>query len=378
MRGRRRKIGLFVALLAVAFALLAAGPIVRWIRAVEFLTDLSAPPSPSSSAAPSKPERRVVEEEVRVPTRNGPIRARLYFLEERPRGRGIVIAHGVHHQGIDERRLVPFARALARSGHVVLTPELGELADYRITASGVDVIRDAIAYALERRDHVEGDTVGLLGFSFAGGLSLVAAADPEVGRRLEYVTSVGGHHDLGRVLRFLVRNRIETPSGSRSEKAHEYGLVVLIYGNLERFVPEVDLPAMRAGVKAWLEEDRPRAKKLAAARTTPESDRLWTLLESGRIQTLAPEVEAVLTGKERELAALSPRGHLGALGIPVYLLHGSHDSVIPPSETDWAALELGSRPHAALVTPLLEHVSVAGKAGFGEKLALVRFMAHML
>jgi pimeloyl-ACP methyl ester carboxylesterase len=86
----------------------------------------------------------------------------------------------------------------------------------------------------------------------------------------------------------------------------------------------------------------------------------------------------VLTGKERELAALSPRGHLGALGIPVYLLHGSHDSVIPPSETDWAALELGSRPHAALVTPLLEHVSVAGKAGFGEKLALVRFMAHML
>jgi dienelactone hydrolase len=377
MRGRRREVGLFVTLLAVGFAVLVAGPIVRLARAVEFLSDLAAPPKKAAAGAPAE-EQRVIEEGASIPSRSGPIRARLYFREDRPKGRGIVIAHGVHHAGIDERRLVSFARALARTGHVVLTPELGELADYRITASGVDVIRQSVSYALARRDHVEGETVGLFGFSFAGGLSLVAAADPEVARRLDYVTSVGGHHDLGRVLSFLVRNRIETPSGTRSEKAHEYGLVVLIYGNLERFVPAVDLPAMRAGVKAWLEEDRPRAKKLAAARTTPESDRLWKLLESGQIQTLAPEVEAVLAGKERELAELSPRGRLSNLGVPAYLLHGSHDSVIPPSETDWAALELGNRPHAALVTPLLEHVSVAGTAGFGEKLALVRFMAHML
>jgi dienelactone hydrolase len=376
MRGRRREIGLFVTLLAVGFAVLAAGPLARFTRAIEFLSDLSAPPKRGTPGAAS--EQRVLEEEASIPSPNGPIRARLYFLADRPKGRGIVIAHGVHHAGIDERRLVPFARALARTGHVVLTPELGELADYRITASGVSVIRKSVAYALARKDHVEGETVGLFGFSFAGGLSLVAAADPDVARRLDYVTSVGGHHDLGRVLRFLVRNRIETPSGTRIEEAHEYGLVVLIYGSLERFVPAVDLPAMRAAVKAWLEEDRPRAKKLAAPRTAPESDRLWALLESGRIQTLAPEVEAVLAGKERELMALSPRGRLSNLGVPVYLLHGTHDSVIPASETDWAALELDSQPHDALVTPLLEHVSVEGTAGWSEKLALVRFMAHML
>jgi nitrite reductase/ring-hydroxylating ferredoxin subunit len=34
--------------------------------------------------------------------------------------------------------------------------------------------------------------------------------------------------------------------------------------------------------------------------------------------------------------------------VPVYLLHGSHDSVIPPSETDWAAFELDSQPHEAV------------------------------
>jgi len=192
------------------------------------------------------------------------------------------------------------------------------------------------------------------------------------------VTSVGGHHDLARVLRFLVKNRIETPTGTLAATAHEYGLVVLLYGHLDHFVPASDLDAMRAGVKAWLEEDRPRARRLAAARTTPESERLWKLLEAGRVQALAPELEAVLAEATRELAALSPRGHLGSIGIPVYLLHGTRDSVIPPSEVDWALLELGSRQHEALVTPLLEHVSVAGSQGLADKLALVRFMAHML
>ena len=192
------------------------------------------------------------------------------------------------------------------------------------------------------------------------------------------MTSVGGHHDLARVLRFLAKNRIETPTGTLAATAHEYGLVVLLYGHLDRFVPASDFDAMRAGVKAWLEEDRPRARRLAGARTTPESERLWKLLETGRVQTLAPELEAVLAEKARELAALSPRGRLGNVGIPVYLLHGTHDSVIPPSEVDWAALELGSRQHEALVTPLLEHVSVAGAQGLADKLALVRFMAHML
>jgi pimeloyl-ACP methyl ester carboxylesterase len=86
----------------------------------------------------------------------------------------------------------------------------------------------------------------------------------------------------------------------------------------------------------------------------------------------------VLAGKQKELAALSPRGRLATIGVPVYLLHGTHDSVIPPSEVEWAALELAARPHDALVTPLLEHVSVAGAAGLGDKLALVRFLAHML
>ncbi|HEX3851910.1 MAG TPA: hypothetical protein VHW01_13145, partial [Polyangiaceae bacterium] len=127
--------------------------------------------------------------------------------------------------------------------------------------------------------------------------------------------------------------------------AHEYGPVVLVYGNLEHFVPAADLAPMRAGFKAWLEEDRPRARELAKGRTSPEANALWELLETQRLPSLAPELDALLQTQEQELAALSPAGHLQELGLPVYLLHGAHDSVIPPSETDAASLELGAAEH---------------------------------
>jgi predicted esterase len=64
--------------------------------------------------------------------------------------------------------------------------------------------------------------------------------------------------------------------------------------------------------------------------------------------------------------------------VPIYLLHGSQDSVIPPSETDAANLELADADHQALVSPLLQHVEVSKKASLGDELALVSFMAKLL
>ena len=260
----------------------------------------------------------------------------------------------------------------------VLTPEPSDIADYRITSAGVAMIRSAVRYLASDTEHVSGERVGLLGFSFAGGLSLVAAEEPETSQRLSFVTSVGGHHDLRRVLRFLIHNEIETPNGLVQMQAHEYGLVVLVYGNLEHFVPAADLLAMRAAFKAWLKEDRAGARELAKARRTPEAERLWQLLETGRLQSLAPQLDALLESQQPQLSALSASGRLSELNIPVYLLHGSHDNVIPPSETDAAGLELGAATHLALVTPLIEHVEVSKTAGLSDELALLSFMARLL
>ena len=259
-----------------------------------------------------------------------------------------------------------------------MTPEMTDLADYRITHQGVSVIRDAAAYLAGRRDLVSEERVGILGFSFAGGLSLVAAADPALAGRVAYVVSVGGHHDLERVLRFLIRNEVDTPRGIEKKQAHDYGLMVVLYGAVDRFAPEADRAALRDALRASLHQDRNAAVAAAARLTTERGKQLWALADGKRLQTLAPELEAIVGEQRAELASLSPRGRLAAIGAPVYVVHGTSDSVIPPSETEWAGAELGSADHIALVSPLIEHVEVSKPASLGDKLALLRFIAQML
>jgi hypothetical protein len=75
---------------------------------------------------------------------------------------------------------------------------------------------------------------------------------------------------------------------------------------------------------------------------------------------------------------LSPAGKLRHIGVPIYLLHGSADNVIPPTEVAWGDRELDGLPHRAVVTPLIEHVEVNKSATLLDKLTLVDFMASLL
>jgi dienelactone hydrolase len=361
----RKRVVAIVGLAAVAVSLaLAVPPARRLWRAGTMLSELARP--------------SLAVENISLATRAGPVRARIYHRPDQAHGPGVVVVHGVHREGIDEHRMVPFARELAQAGLVVLTPEIADLADYRITAAGVSIIEDAALYLGGRQDLVDSARVGLLGFSFAGGLALVAAEDPRLGGRLAFVTSVGGHHDLARVLHFLVRNQIETPGGVVHKQAHDYGLIVLLYGSIDRFAPEADRPALREALRAWLREDRDGARAAAGRLSTEEGQALWARVENGRLQELAGAFESALDARRAELAQLSPRGRLRAIGAPVYLLAGSGDTVIPPSEAEWAAAELGPADHALLVSPLLEHVEVNHAAGLTDELAMVRFIARML
>jgi len=361
----------------VVFALFALiqGPVMRRWRASQLLLALSAQ---HGKGQPQSADVVVLERDVTIAGSTGPIRARLYRRADMVRAPGLVVAHGVHYRGIDERRLVPFARELARAGRVVLTPLLADLADYRITPDGVTVIMDAVTWLSAQRNLVSTPRVGLMGFSFAGGLALVAASRPELEDKLEWVTSIGGHHDLSRVLHFLVSDEIQTPRGPVHEKAHEYGLLVAVYGSLEHFVEPPDQETLRDALRSWLHEDRAAAVTRASQRRTGSGEHLFVLLESGRLGTLRPALERLFDERRADLAALSPSGRLSRIGVPVYLLHGSADSVIPPSETQWADRELTDEPHQALISPLLEHVEVNKSAALGHQIALVDFMARML
>jgi hypothetical protein len=94
---------------------------------------------------------------------------------------------------------------------------------------------------------------------------------------------------------------------------------------------------------------------------------------------IAPELLAMIATHEKDMAAVSPRAFLDHVRVPVFLLHGAGDNVIPPSETLWLAHDTPKSVLAdALVSAALQHVELSGEPTVREKWALVDFMSDVL
>jgi dienelactone hydrolase len=307
-------------------------------------------------------------------TPQGPVRFRLYIPKGVSQPVAMVLLHGIHHLGIEEPRLVSFSRALAAAGIEVMTPELKDLADYRVTPETIDVIGDSAVVLSTRLKQ----PVGVMGLSFAGGLALMAAAKPEYARHIGFVVTVGAHDDMARVAHFFIANRIEEPNGaSRQLTAHEYGVLVLAYAHLGQFFSPADVPAAQEALRLWLWE-KPQEAMAASQRLSKAGKAKFDELVHHRELT-KDELEAEIEKYRPEMDAVSPHGHLSRLKVPVYLLHGSGDTVIPASETEWLARDVPrAELKAVLISPALIHVNMEETVPFSQKWALVDFLAKVM
>jgi dienelactone hydrolase len=310
----------------------------------------------------------------RLATPTGVVRARLYTPLGATQPGAMVVVHGVHHLGVDEPRLVAFSRALCASGIKVYTPELPQLADYHVT----DASEEVIGAAVNSLSGTTGRPVGLLGLSFAGGLALLAASDPRYAEHVAFVVSIGAHEDMKRVAEFYASGRIARPDGSVvSFKPHEYGPLVLMYTHPEEFFPAKDVATAREVLRLLLWEQVNESKK-AAEKLSPESQKMMERVYAHDQSQVQSVLQKAIARHSEEMEKVSPQGQLANLRVPVLLLHGAGDDVIPATEMLWLEKEVPERYlRSALTTPLLSHVNVAAEPPAREKLALVHFMAEM-
>ncbi len=322
----------------------------------------------------------VAVDDLTFPATTGTVRARLYTPVEAPDAPALIVLHGVHHLGIDEPRLIAFATAMSACGLRVLTPELPDIKDYHVGPNSIITIGESAEWLA---GHTGGHPVGVMGLSFSGGLSLLAAADPQFAPSIKFVFAVGSQDEMGRVAAFYRTGQDTRPNGTEQLlPPNEYGPLVLEYENLEDFVPAQDLAPLRAVLRAHLYEDLPNspAEKAALSRLNPQ--------QAGEARALmatdSPTTRALLAKAEAkhitDMARVSPHGHLGHLTVPVYLLHGAGDNIIPSAETLWMESELPTTTlKAVLISPVLSHLDLDGAApGPIDNLRLVRFFALIL
>jgi dienelactone hydrolase len=322
-----------------------------------------------------------------LPWREGTLRARVY-RPSRVSGRPVLLVPGVHAAGIDEPRLIGFARDIAATGHPVLTVELPDLVRYQITARTTDQIEDAARW-MSGNPEFRGDDgrIGMLGISFGGGLSVVAAGRTSIRDRVAFVMAFGGHGDLPRTLRYLCTGI--QPDGTK-RPPHDYSLAIVLLGAADLVVPRDQAQPLREAILSYLEASRlDMIDKPKAALEFAHAKALATMLAEPS-RTYMGYVNA------RDVARLGPilLPHLSQLGgdpalspdrspppaAPVYLLHGTDDNVVPAIESTLLARDLQARGVRAyvLLTPLITHAEVDRSSTGTAIWRLIDFWATLL
>lgn len=345
------------------------------LRAMSILTRLTNPDAQGFITRFSR--HPFTEENGLAATPRGPLKYRLYIPSDVSHPPGIVLLHGIKREGIDEPRLINFGRTLAGAGFEVMTPELRDLADYRITPATIDTIGDAAVVLAAKMGQPK---TAILGISFGGGLALLTAAKPEYADKISFVAAIGSHDDMARVARFFAANMIEKPDGSAvSIKAHEYGALLLAYSHPEDFFADKDIPVATQALRLWIWEKPSDAMKTAEALSPAGKQELDVLLHHrGELQ---PNFLREVDRHQEEMQAVSPHNHLSHLQVPVFLLHGAADNIIPPSETLWLAKEVPPGDlKGMLVSRAMNMIHVDGEhpVTITEKWDLVNFFAGML
>jgi pimeloyl-ACP methyl ester carboxylesterase len=344
-------------------------------------------------AAQVQAQHYTIEPVATIHTRHGDVRTRLY----RPDSirRLVLLVPGVHAMGIDEPRLIGLSNELAATGLGVVTMELPDLAGYRFTPETVDIIEDGARWLSARRDLTPDGTIGLMGISFAGGLSMVAAGRPSIRDRLAFVFSFGGHGDLPRVLRYLCTGleplRPDDPAGTPAHvrPPHDYGVAVILVGIADRMVPPAQVEPLRRGIVTFLTASQldpidkakaaivfEEARAIAAQLPEPAAS-LMKAVNSRDVKGLGARLLGVLEGIEYP-DSLSP-DHSAPPRAPVFLLHGADDTVIPSVESILLAQHLERTTRVrTLLSGLITHAEVDRGAAAAEVIKLVGFWAELL
>ena len=260
MLSKRKASGLVALAILVIAGLLA----LPYLDALGFIIRAADLPGTAATAAAWRASAFTRDAEIAVPTRGGDIPARFYRPSRQTR-RTVVLIPGVHRDGINESRLVGLAEDLAATGYGVLTVAAPDLQRFKITPQVTDTIEDAVKWAGEQQQFRTDGKIGIVGISFSGGLSIVAASRDSIRDRVAFVMSFGGHGDLARAMHYLTTGEVlgDLDKAKMSSAVlgadhvgvhppHDYGVAVALLNLADRVVPPDQVAALSKGIDGFL------------------------------------------------------------------------------------------------------------------------------
>lgn len=270
--------------------------------------------------------------------------------------RSVVLVPGISELGCYHPRLMALSRFLAANGFLVVTPDIRQLREFRMSPQAVD----QIAYWFDQVHSLEGGSrvrlTGLSGISFSATLAIIAAARPRVRERVSFVFGIGAYDDALRCSRgWFAAGPVTMSPGYYPTRYYARWIVML--GALD-MVPRREEREFLEKVLTDLLLLKPAPQPPPdISQTSLRWYRLALMPEDQSDPALAAEIEAHMATALYK--AISPAKAATEIRCPVFLVHGTYDDLIPPEESRRLARRFVNAPVHLLISPFLTHTHAA-------------------
>jgi len=340
-RGRR----ILEATLALAVLVAVAWPFVSdGILSILLLVEVTNPLAPG-------PLNRVthapVRQAVTFPGGGREMVATLYRPSRAGPEAGVILVHGVNDTGKDDERIIWLADLLARSGFTVLTPDFLGFKSLTLRTSDVEELVASIQYLADRSRDLASGQVGLIGFSYGAGPTIIAASDRRVRDRVRFVVSFGGYYDLLNVITFVTTGYYEFGDVRGRTVPNEYSRWIFLRYNLELIPSARDREILKEIAEAKTRNPAVEAGPLAAT-LGPEGQATYELLTNRDPARVPSLVQALSPDIREQIRFLSPSRVIGDFRGRLFVVHSDPDDFLPKTESLRLAAALGSQGNVHL------------------------------
>jgi len=306
-------------------ALFVFGHPVRWTAAALLMSDIAASGEPSLfkrfTAAPREATStlRNVEVDLYTPAEN--VRASL------------VLVPGAAVLGREEPRLRNLARSLARAGFLVIVPELPGPRRLSLSRADAEILAKVLRGANANRPWLPS---GIAAVSYGVGPAIIAALEPDLAGRIDFIVGIGGYHNTDSAIQFMVTGTFRRANDPLLHRMapNTYSRWVFLHANAGRLDDERDRDLLRALADRRLDDAGASSADIRKL-LSPQGLAVLDLLEATDPAQVPALVAALPEAIRRDIDALNLALHdLKPLTARLILVHGRDDPIIPYSESE--------------------------------------------
>ena len=293
----------------------------------------------------------------------------------------LIAVPGLHPDGIYDPRFGAFASACTAAGFQVIALDVREFREFSITLGSVDLIAALVRSLPKYLPEDSMRSLGLLGISYGAGPIFLAAALPEVRKRVHFLISIGGYFNLSHATDFVLTGLHGSEPPVADRVPQQWGRMIFALNHMDVLVPGTDRAGIGEIFRLRLRLQDQEANQKESGLSGEGLHFLRNVLEGLPPEELQRFREVLRSHKEL-FDRLSPETIMEKLDpkIRIYLLHGRSDDLIPFEETQELerALQARQLDIRSLVTASLTHVDVRTGGDVWSAFRMLRWIGAVL